>query len=351
MISEFNLRTANDYLKNGNYIDALKIYEEILNASPRLFNSLKINIDKCRSKIGANRDHHLETKRMLHDVLCYDVDYFKEHYKYMHNRHALVECHSNNKYIKMVINEVEKMAEKAPVKVLSFDVFDTVLLRHPACESTRFWTSSNNFAEKIDKNPMDLFIARYESAKTAYSLTPIKNANREGEFKTIAKLVCDSVGDKSLFLDYVNNELQTEFKQVQLSNLYSELIKYFTGLKVIFVSDMYLESEKIEFLLNAHNVITSKNIFSSADGLGSKRGAAKIFNKIESIYSMIGENFIHIGDNFNSDYKNAIKNNWGAVYLPVPTYEKSLRLSTYENLCNTLPVSNLNYKKYLNFNM
>lgn len=345
------LKNANKLARDGHFFEALRIYENIVKRNPGFNNVLKFNIERCKRSLIEKNRAEVESNQRLHDMLDYNVSYYKEHYKYTHKPHTLIECHNDKKYISHVINEIEKIASRTDSRVISFDVFDTILLRQSQCESRRIWNASKSFARKHNFNVMDLFIARYDAAKIAYSVSPLLNENREGRFELMANLVCESIGITELVNEYIENEIYCESNQVKISPLYSAIVNHFNEHQIIFVSDMYLEQDKITRLLNFHGIATTNNVFSSADGLGSKRGSARIFKNIESIFSVPSHQIIHMGDSKISDYENSIKNNWNAVFLPVPNYEATLRLSCYEDFCLSLPNNGIDWSSYLNFNM
>lgn len=345
------IKIANKLFRNGKFQDALFLYQDCIKKNPSLTRFLRFNIESCKKNLFGSYDYRQTKVRNLRDSLEFDITYLATHYKYYNDFDTIRECHANDFYIDNVLNHVEGLVEKFKIKYLSFDVFDTVLLRNKECESIRFWNISNRFAMLHGLDPYDIFHARIDAAKIAYSVTPIKNQNREGDFDLIAKLACEALRRPDLVESYVTNELESESEMLCASKLFKEISKRFSGCSVLFISDMYLESKRISKILTDKGVGSSPIVFSSADGYGSKRGSGTLFKYVEDTLKCMPTEIIHFGDNYASDFQNPKRFGWNAVFLPMPINEKNHRIESFNKFINSMSSSSFDYSKILSFNI
>lgn len=262
-----------------------------------------------------------------------------------------------------ILEHISDTVEKRKSKVISFDVFDTALLREIKSEARRFWESSELFLEttlqnnKHKKNltlkalkPEDVFLARILSAKAAYAISPTQNGNREGIFGNIAKSTCELLGIPELTSDYICSEIAYESKSLVPSSLLLAIKSEHPKISIIFISDMYLEGHQIsEIVKNKLPSHKKPIVFSSADGLGSKREGQLYTNVMRSL-NIEPREMIHIGDNLGSDYRQAKRLGIEAIYLPIPTVEQLHRRDCYNSLCTELIQHKINLKTTIHFN-
>lgn len=249
-------------------------------------------------------------------------------------------------------------ARRAKAEILSFDVFDTVLLREPKSEARRLFEMSERLVERCtagsdappDFTAEDAFLARLVAAKAAYSMAPERNGNREGNFLAIATTVCQLLDRPDLVEPYLANELEYEAGSLELNPLFKNLVSELPDVQPVFVSDMYLESFRIEKLLKSKLADdSSKRVFSSVDGNGSKRSKG-LFGYVEETLSVKDKRIIHLGDSLHSDYRMPKRHGWAAFYLPLPDAEKSKRRNCHEQVKSELEQANIPAAEYLNFN-
>lgn len=89
--------------------------------------------------------------------------------------------------------------------------------------------------------------------------------------------------------------------------------------KVIFTSDMYLESDVIRKILEKNGYTEEDKIYLSSEVKVSK-SKGKLFDYIIKDIDLKPEEIIHIGDNYCSDYQQAKKEGNKCV-----TFAKSIR--------------------------
>jgi predicted HAD superfamily hydrolase len=239
---------------------------------------------------------------------------------------------SSGQKVKQLIKEV---LDRRGTKVLSFDVFDTFLLRNDKSEAYRFYELSRQLLERLNGltgalTDLDLMLARVLGMDISYRVRPAINECREGNIEDVVRVARRSLGlpetADHLFLDC---EVDYEAANLVLNPVLMELAKEFRGHggKVILVSDMYLGKshiEKIVVALGANVADFADAIFSSADHVVSKR-SGKLFGKIEAELEREPDAFLHIGDSVEGDVFRCTDAGWQALHFPVSRRELARR--------------------------
>lgn len=245
--------------------------------------------------------------------------------------------------------EVEKIIASNDIEVLSFDVFDTALLRGTQCEARRFYEVSRNFAaQEQGFSAADAFISRVEAARAAYGIAGMAgDGTREGRFATIASLVCDQLLVPDRVQQYVDVEVEYEKKALVANPLVKKILQDYPHLRVVFISDMYLEHETIGAILaDAYGKV---DIYSSADGKGSKRSGG-LFEHVAKETGLGLDKFLHFGDSLEGDFRAIRKLGGHSIYLPLPDSERKTREACYASLQEELASFGIDLPSLLPFN-
>ncbi|MFD1510550.1 HAD-IA family hydrolase [Lacimonas salitolerans] len=257
-----------------------------------------------------------------------------------------------------IVEAICDAAIKKKVQVISYDVFDTALLRECKSEAQRFWDISERFITQcreegnlVSFEAEDAVLARATAARAAYSISRSIAGNREGRFDDIARTTCDLLGHPELTDAYVANELAYELTALVTNPLLGMVADALPRTRLIFVSDMYLESAKITHLLmEKFGPKVVGRVYSSADGIGSKRTGG-IFSYLEETLRVSGDKILHIGDSLHSDYKMPKASGWNSFYLPLPDSEKKRRRDCYDAVKDRFAQTGVTLEKYLHFNL
>lgn len=202
------------------------------------------------------------------------------------------------------IDELLQRLEK--IDIVSFDVFDTLLLR-------------------AVKNPKDLFVLvgnrlgipqfydiRIEAEIDARKLIGKKN-NHEVTIYDIYDLISERCNIKKEVGIYKEIEAEFDicFANPYFKIVYDELIK--KKKTVVAISNMYLPKEILLRLLNSCGFyFSASNIYVSCDYRCSKR-RGDLFKAVEKDFG-VGKEYLHIGDNYESDFIGARMAGWKSYY-------------------------------------
>ena len=182
-------------------------------------------------------------------------------------------------------------------KVVSFDVFDTLIVRDVNKPTDVF-----RIMEEILGIP-GFYEKRIEAERIA-------RINKQDTTEvTIDDIYQAYEGISSEKInEYIEKELQTEISichpNLDIISLYEQCKEKY---KVIIVSDMYLPADMMEKLLNSCSITGYEKIYVSCDVEKSKYKGGELFDSIADDLGICTDEITHIGDDFKSDYMNARK--------------------------------------------
>lgn len=192
-------------------------------------------------------------------------------------------------------------------KVVSFDVFDTLLKRNVSKPTDVFGYIEQKFGiENFKQKRIEAErIARSQSFDSEISLMDIYN---------------------QYGIDYSNVELQAESELLTLNQdmflVFQEAVKNKT---VILTSDMYLPETFIVDILNREGITGYHKLYLSST-VGVTKNNGKIFDLIIEDLCINRTDIIHIGNSFHSDYNIPRKKGIAAKHLPTTIKKSHYRL-------------------------
>ena len=228
------------------------------------------------------------------------------------------------------------MAAAEGKKVLSLDVFDTLLVRNSKPEALRYWEWSQQVATGLGNNgnqkisAEDVLLARIEGLELSYRTRPRRDGCGEGSIHEVHQHISSALdlGPDGL-QNLMENELAYEADNLKPNHTLLNCIRTFRGQggRVILVSDMYLGAAEIKQLVarlvpEDHELISA--IYSSADHIYSKR-SGRLYGTVEDDLNLPGEAFLHMGDSFEGDVSQARASGWAALHLPISAIELAER--------------------------
>ena len=189
--------------------------------------------------------------------------------------------------------------------IVSFDIFDTLLLRPLARPVDLFMI----VGEKL--GIMDFFNIRIEAERQAREIQYSRYGNREVNIEDIYKIIEQRTGiDRQAG---IRAEFGTELELCH-ANPYMlrsyELLKD-QGKKIILVSDMYLGSAYLRELLEKCGYTGYADLIVSCEH-GTSKSRGGLYDVVAKKYS--GESIVHIGDNPLGDVQRAKEHGISAYY-------------------------------------
>jgi predicted HAD superfamily hydrolase len=207
----------------------------------------------------------------------------------------------------------------AGTRVLSSDIFDTVILRDSSTETQRFAESARLAADRLGIDEGSLITMRWESHANAYRAVAMERPGGDARFATICLAAITPLGLGPNEAEMLHDaELEVDSGHLRPNHTLLALLEEerAAGRRVIAVSDIYYSSTDVEELLIR---VTGTNpfdaVYTSSD-LKATKLAGTIFPRVAGIEGVGGGDILHIGDNLDSDVNNARTAGWRAVHAP-----------------------------------
>lgn len=208
------------------------------------------------------------------------------------------------------IENIEELKEKiAKSEVVSFDLFDTLLLRNVIHPTDIFKVVE---FEYNDKNNLKLEF--YKIRILAEKLARNHSKNEDVTLDEIYEFVKKRVGSAANELKQL--EIEAEINFIIANNDMKEIYDYARSLqkKIYFITDMYLPSAVIKSILNRNGFENDYCLFVSCE-LNASKATGSIYAYIREKEGLIeGVEWLHIGDNYQSDIINAERANISGYY-------------------------------------
>lgn len=218
--------------------------------------------------------------------------------------------------------ELEKIKEKicdSTVKAVSFDVFDTLVLRPFYYPTDLFSYLSFDF-NKLAKSDSYVYFEQIRTDAEKLCRKKLQANGSGAEDITLGDIyacLAETYGlGKALADEMQALELKAEkrfcYARKTAKELYG-LAKYL-GKKVIAVSDMYLPEQAVKEILQNCGYEMDEVFVSSERKTGKWSG--NLYKYVQKTMALPKRSFLHIGDSLESDVIQAKKAGWNAAWLP-----------------------------------
>lgn len=251
------------------------------------------------------------------------------------------EKNKSNIYYKTQINwdyAIEAIKEKIlsdSIKVISFDVFDTLILR-PFLEPKDEMYLLNNVLNKYYPNGYGINFCDMRSEAEYYARMK-KKEQQEITYDDIYNAIEELYEIKPECLEELKRkEIENEILYCQKRKTAYEIYKFakYVNKKVIIISDMYLSKATIERMLLKCEYTEIDKYFVSSECMLTK-SSGDLYDFVVSDLNVAPENIIHIGDNWTSDWKNSNEHGLVGEFLPRTInrlYDSNLGKMFFNNL-------------------
>lgn len=200
------------------------------------------------------------------------------------------------------IQEILTIIETNDIELVSFDIFDTLVMRKTARPVDVFEAVGKQLAieDKISLSAYEFAHYRYQAEKNARK----KSLAQEICFEQIyANLEFDDLLLKTIQDLEITKEKDLSFINHQILMLIETLMK--KNIRVVFVSDIYFSQSDIRnIFFYKHSFLNNIPLYSSCD-FGVTKQSGDLFKMVSEKESVDFCNWLHIGDNFESDVKSA----------------------------------------------
>ena len=210
------------------------------------------------------------------------------------------------------------------IDLISFDVFDTVLLRGIKPEIARFRDIGRLQAAALarqghDRTAQEVFFARLYAHRVEYLTAPDVGGGREGRLDHIVghmtRLLALPPEEAAVLSEA---ELAYEISAVRQNRCLLATIRTARdlGKRVIAVSDMYLSASDIVRMLDCHLGPGCFDAVYVSSEFGCTKHAGSLYPLVAAAEGCDPKRILHVGDNFQADGESALRYGFQAVVLP-----------------------------------
>jgi len=207
------------------------------------------------------------------------------------------------------IEELKKKIKKPETKVVSFDVFDTLITRPFFTPSDLFVLLNDRFV-RLTQNKYEITFSdiRKKAEMLARTVLPINAPQFEDiTLDEIYVQIAEMTGIETEVLEQLKkDEIAYEIRFCQPRKKIKELydLAVFMGKSVIAISDMYLPSEIVEAILKKCGYCELHGVYVSSKERLTK-ASGNLFGKVIEKEGISGKEMLHIGDSWENDCKRA----------------------------------------------
>lgn len=223
-------------------------------------------------------------------------------------------------------NKIVELIEKKDV--VSFDIFDTLVFRNVAKPLDIFRIVEN--IVKKEYNFDDFTRKRIEAESNARKIAK----NGEASYDEIYAQLKNEIKDENIIKNIKKCEKDIEERFIVQNPFMKKIFDYCVekNKKIILISDMYLDVSFIKKLLEKCGYSDNYKIYVSCESRKNK-GSSELFKFVQNKEKLNFGKWIHIGDNYNSDY--AVPKSLGMEafnYKNVDSYENVEYDSVFESI-------------------
>lgn len=223
-------------------------------------------------------------------------------------------------------NKIVELIEKKDV--VSFDIFDTLVFRNVAKPLDIFRIVEN--IVKKEYNFDDFTRKRIEAESNARKIAK----NGEASYDEIYAQLKNEIKDENIIKNIKKCEKDIEERFIVQNPFMKKIFDYCVekNKKIILISDMYLDVSFIKKLLKKCGYSDNYKIYVSCESRKNK-GSSELFKFVQNKEKLNFGKWIHIGDNYNSDY--AVPKSLGMEafnYKNVDSYENVEYDSVFESI-------------------
>ena len=209
--------------------------------------------------------------------------------------------------VKKQINKAKKLICDSRTKIVSFDIFDTLLIR-PCILPEDIYSIHDEYTKKVT-NQSFIQLRRDAFYNVA---TSFPNINE----------IWEAIGRKhgwnsSTINQFIKLEMQIEFDTLYVRKAIKDLfdLAKYNNKRIILISDMYLESTFLKKVLIKNGIVGFENLYVSCECKCGKSDAS-IYKYVIKKERISPKAMVHIGDSFSLDYKSPKRLSINSIYIP-----------------------------------
>lgn len=222
------------------------------------------------------------------------------------------------------LSALRRLGSAPSCRLLTIDLFDTLLLRGIRPEIARFKALADRLETMIECREQNISAAaileaRLLCSRLAYqAASPVQSA-REAKIEDVLRMqVACLAMQPRMQKDFLDHELALEAASLCVNRpLVNACRRLMTnGLRMAIVSDMYLDAPSLRRLLRHHGLDDfAENVYVSAE-FGVSKASGHLFGVVAERETTPYSAMLHVGDNFRADYLAPRRHGMDAIWLP-----------------------------------
>ncbi len=241
--------------------------------------------------------------------------------------------------------KIKALISSDKIKVVSFDVFDTLVLRPFFRPEDLFVIMCNDFRKLEPEHKHDFTVLRMAAEKSART----DSENGEVTLDEIYAEMCENYGIDKEIADKMKNteialEIQGCYARKSAKVLFDTAVQ--SRKKIVISEDMYFPEDIIEKIISKNGYKGYDKIFVSCT-LNKSKHTGSMYHHIMETYKIDADEILHIGNDYESDIEKPRNLGIECCYMPAPReLVKSAVLSStdekqyFEARCNIMAFAN-----------
>jgi len=204
-----------------------------------------------------------------------------------------------NSLEKIFGKKIEKVVVDKEIKVVSFDVFDTLVVRNVPVPEDVFELVNIQYNKTHPKSDFGVSfrMLRVNAEKLAREKKGKKEVTLEEIYQCMSEI--DDKSKKELMQIEIETECAICQPNYEMKDYFEHLVE--TGATIVITSDMYLPKNVIKSILEKCGYSKYTKLYVSSE-YGDTKSAGTLFDRIIDDFQIKDKELLHIGDNFKADY-------------------------------------------------
>ena len=212
-----------------------------------------------------------------------------------------------NRLESIKINKICELVAQDNIDVVSFDIFDTLLVRPVMNPKDVFYLIAQKLDEKLGIDFLSMRWNAEDSLADSYATLEDIYSYIKENFK-LDESVCNL-----LMAEEVHCERQLLQARADVKKIYQSAVN--SGKKIIAVSDMYLPSTILKEFLWEKGFNKIDTVYVSCEHK-ARKDSGKLFDIVLADEKVAAERIVHVGDNIRSDYELPLQAGIFAIHCP-----------------------------------
>ncbi len=218
----------------------------------------------------------------------------------------------------MSYEQLVELAAGPSCRLVSSDIFDTVVFRDTTTETQRLAEASRLAARQLGLDPETVTRLRWSLQSSAYQAVALERPSGDASLNRVCAVMAEALGLPVEAADTLRvAEVDTDIRHLRPNSRLLEVLDQIraTGRRIVAVSDTYYSADDLRRMLVA--VLGQDpfaTVYSSAD-LGATKHSGSIFEVVTRSEGVEPAAVVHVGDDHGADVVRASAAAWSPLHV------------------------------------